>query len=83
MLQPVILVSLLLRGMDAFRVFDIVYVLTQGGPGNATDVLSFYAYRMNFKNLDVGAASAVSMMMLALLTALGVVLIRRMRKGVQ
>ena len=82
MLQPVVLVSLLLRGMDAFRVFDIVYVLTQGGPANSTDVLSFYAYRANFQNMDVGQAAAVSVMMLIVLAAGGLVLIRRMRKGV-
>jgi multiple sugar transport system permease protein len=83
MLQPVILVSLLLRGMDAFRVFDIVFVLTQGGPANSTDVLSYYAYRTIFQGMDVGGASAVSMMMLVVLAALGIVLIRRMRGGIQ
>ena len=83
MLQPVILVSLLLRGMDAFRVFDIVFILTQGGPGNATDVLSYYAYRAIFEGMDVGVASAVSMMLLFALASLGVVLIRYMRKGNQ
>jgi multiple sugar transport system permease protein len=83
MLQPVILVSLLLRGMDAFRVFDIVFILTQGGPANSTDVLSYYAYRLNFQGLDVGGASAVSMLMLFALAALGIVLILRMRRGIQ
>lgn len=82
MLQPVILVSLMLRGMDAFRVFDIVFVLTQGGPANSTDVLSYYAYRLNFQGMDVGGASAVSIMMLIVLGALGVLLIRRMRRGI-
>lgn len=83
MLQPVILVSLLLRGMDAFRVFDIVFILTQGGPANTTDVLSYYAYRLNFQGMDVGSASAVSTLMLFALAALGIVLIRSMRKGIQ
>ena len=71
--------SLLLRGMDAFRVFDIVYILTQGGPANSTDVLSYYAYRANFEDMDVGKSSAVCVMMLVVLAAAGVVLIRRMR----
>ncbi len=83
MLQPVILVALLLRGMDAFRVFDIVFILTQGGPGNATDVLSYYAYRAIFEGMDVGVASAVSMLLLLTLASMGVVLIRQMRKGIQ
>ena len=83
MLQPVILVSLLLRGMDAFRVFDIVFVLTQGGPANSTDVLSYYAYRTIFQAMDVGGSSAVSMMMLVVLATLGILLIRRMRGAAQ
>lgn len=83
LLQPVVLVALLLRGMDAFRVFDIVYILTQGGPANSTDVLSYYAYRLNFESMDVGRASAVSVMMLVTLAAAGLILINRMRKPVR
>jgi len=83
LLQPVVLVALLLRGMDAFRVFDIVYILTQGGPANSTDVLSYYAYRLNFESMDVGRASAVSVMMLVALAAAGLILINRMRRPVR
>ncbi len=80
MLRPIILVALLIRGMDAFRVFDLVYTLTQGGPADATDVLSYYLYRLTFTQLDVGMASAGSFVMLSVLVALGVFLIRWLRR---
>lgn len=80
LLQPIILVALLIRGMDAFRVFDLVYILTQGGPANSTDVLSYFLYRLNFVNLNVGQASAGSMIMLVMLIIAGLVLIHLLRK---
>jgi multiple sugar transport system permease protein len=80
LLQPIILVALLIRGMDAFRVFDLVFILTQGGPANKTDVLSYYAYRLNFVQLNVGRASAASIIMLIILLIAGLFLIRGMRK---
>ncbi|MFQ5896435.1 MAG: carbohydrate ABC transporter permease, partial [Nitrospinota bacterium] len=45
MLRPALLVALLFRTIDAFRVFDLVFVMTQGGPGGATSVLQFYGYK--------------------------------------
>ena len=48
LLKPVIAVILVVRLADAFRIFDVVYVLTGGGPANATDVLSTYIYRQMF-----------------------------------
>lgn len=80
LLQPIILVALLLRGMDAFRVFDLIYILTQGGPANRTDVLSFYIYRLNFVNLNVGRASAGAFLMLLILIIMAFVLMRILRK---
>ena len=68
LLKPVIAVILVVRLADAFRIFDVVYVLTGGGPANATDVLSTYIYRQMFTALDFpgGAAAAV---LLVLITA--------------
>lgn len=76
LLRPAILVTLLLRGMDAFRVFDVVYVLTKGGPAFRTDVLSYYAYRLAFTDRSVGAATALAWIMTLILLAAGLVLIR-------
>jgi multiple sugar transport system permease protein len=68
LLRPVIAVILVVRLADAFRVFDVVYVLTTSGPANSTDVLSTFIYRQMFTVFDFpgGAAAAV---MLVLITA--------------
>jgi multiple sugar transport system permease protein len=58
LLRPVILVALLLRGMDAFRVFDLVYIMTTGGPALRTDVVSFYVFRTAFTEREFGLATA-------------------------
>jgi multiple sugar transport system permease protein len=80
LLRPAILVTLLLRGMDAFRVFDVVYVLTKGGPAFRTDVLSFYAYRLAFTDRSIGEATALAWIMTAILLAAGLVLIGLLRR---
>ena len=58
-LKPVIIVAVLFRTIDAVRIFDIVYVLTGGGPGGSTTPLSLYAYRYYLTG-DFGYGSAVS-----------------------
>lgn len=70
MLRPAILVALVLRTLGAFRVYDLIYVLTGGGPANATNVLSYYIYDQAFQNYYIGYASAV-----AYLTTIAMVLI--------
>ncbi|WP_332695473.1 carbohydrate ABC transporter permease [Halalkalibacter lacteus] len=60
LLKPAILVALLFRTLDAFRVFDLIYVLTGGGPANATESISVYAYKTLFAQQNFGAGSALS-----------------------
>lgn len=60
MIKPAILVALLFRTMDAFRVFDLVFVMTQGGPADATSVIQFYGYKKIFAEGDMGYGSAIS-----------------------
>lgn len=69
-LKPMILVVLLFRTLDAFRVFDAIYVLTGGGPANTTETLSIYAYKTLFQTLQFGYGST-----LAVITFVCVVLI--------
>jgi len=64
LLKPAILVALLLRTMDSLRLFDNVYILTRGGPGNSTETLSYFIYRTAFENFDLGYASAISFVVL-------------------
>lgn len=68
-LRPLIAVVLILRGIDAFRVFDTVYVLTGGGPGNATETLSIYAYKVLFRMMDIGYGSALAVVTFACVAA--------------
>jgi len=60
LLKPTILVALLFRTLDAVRVFDLIFVLTQGGPGNSTEVLSYLTYIKLFREFDFGVGSALS-----------------------
>ena len=60
LLRPALLTALLFRTMDAFRVFDLVFVMTQGGPGDATQVIQFYGYKTLFTEGRVGYGTAIS-----------------------
>jgi multiple sugar transport system permease protein len=76
-LKPVIVVTLLLRIMDAFRLFDQVYVLTLGGPAGATETLSFYLYKVTFRFFDIGYAAAISLFMMFVALQLAGLMLRR------
>ncbi|HKY09337.1 MAG TPA: sugar ABC transporter permease, partial [Candidatus Binatia bacterium] len=60
LLKPALLLALLFRTIDALRVFDLVYVMTQGGPADATNVLQFYGYKKTFAEGMVGYGSAIA-----------------------
>ena len=62
LLRPIIALVLLLRGIDAFKEFDKVFIMTGGGPGTLTELVSIYAYRVNFRNWDLGYGAAVAFM---------------------
>ena len=62
LLRPVIALVLLLRGIDAFKEFDKVFLMTGGGPGTLTELVSIYAYRVNFRSWDLGYGAAVAFM---------------------
>ena len=60
LLRPALLVALLFRALDAFRVFDLVYVMTGGGPGTATEPIALYTFTTLLQNLRFGYGSALS-----------------------
>jgi multiple sugar transport system permease protein len=68
MLKPVIVVALLIRALDAFTVFDQVFVLTQGGPGTATEVATLMIYKtaFRFSQFGYGASMAIALLILVL-----------------
>ena len=63
LLNPSIFVALLFRTLDAFRVFDLIYVLTGGGPGGTTESISLYAYKVMFAQTRFGYGSAMVLIM--------------------
>jgi ABC-type sugar transport system permease subunit len=63
LVRPSLLVVLVYETMTAVAVFDLVYVLTGGGPGNATTLFSWFAYAASFKLLNLGQGAALSLMM--------------------
>jgi multiple sugar transport system permease protein len=80
-IRPFILTILLLRTMDCFKVFDIVFPLTYGGPGLSTTTLSFNIYLNAFAILDIGTSSAMAVIMLAIITILAQMYIRIVYRG--
>ncbi len=60
LLKSTMLVALLFRTLDAFRIFDLIFVLTGGGPANSTETVSVYAYKMMFNQMDFGKGSTLS-----------------------
>jgi ABC-type sugar transport system permease subunit len=60
LLRPALAVALIFRTLDAFRVFDLIYVLTGGGPGTATEPIALYAFNALFSNLRFGYGAALS-----------------------
>jgi multiple sugar transport system permease protein len=79
LMRPVITVALLLRMIFAIKTFDIVFIMTKGGPGTATDLISYYIYRAAFFGLDISKASAMSVLLLIAVLALTVYLYRYMK----
>lgn len=74
-LKPLILFLVAIRTMDAFRFFDLVYVLTNGGPGTATETITLYTYQLGFRMLEVGRASALGVLTLLIVAGLIVLMI--------
>lgn len=72
LLWPALLLALLFRTIDALRVFDLVFVMTQGGPADATNVLQFYGYKKTFAEgmIGYGSTIAVTVFMISLILAL-------------
>jgi ABC-type sugar transport system permease subunit len=81
LLKPFIAIALLFRAMDAFRVFDLIWVLTGGASG--TETLSIYIYKTLFRYADLGYGSAMTVALFGIVFALSLGLIRAMRVATQ
>ncbi len=78
LLKPALLTALLFRTIDAFRVFDLVFVITQGGPGDATQMIQFYGYKTLFVEGRVGYGTTISVMVFVATLLLSLLYIRTM-----
>ncbi len=75
LLQPTFLIALLLRTMQSFKVFDIIYATTSGGPGSATTVLNYHIYTVGLVFFNMGYAAALANILLIIVAALSIVYI--------
>ena len=73
MLRPVATITIIIQLINEFRTYDLPYVLTKGGPGNATEVLSFFAYRRAFLGLSLNEGAAAAFVLLVIVLALTVI----------
>jgi multiple sugar transport system permease protein len=78
LLRPLLLVVVLFRGIDLFRTFDTFWVITGGGPGNATETLNMMLYRIAFQNLNFGQASSLALILLVIIIVLTQPLMKRL-----
>lgn len=83
MLRPVLAVAIVLRTIDAFGTFDQVFVLTNGGPGTATQVISIYGYKTAFKFVQFGVAAAMMLMVALVVLAMALLAVRLIRRRVE
>ena len=76
LLKPAILVALIFRTLDAFRVFDLIYALTGGGPGTSTEPIALYTFNALLQNLQFGYGSALSIIVFAITFSLALIYIK-------
>jgi multiple sugar transport system permease protein len=81
-IKHIIAVAVLFRALDAFKIFDLVYMFTQGGPGTSTETVSWYIYRIGFQFFRMGYASAISYLILIMLSLAATLYVARfVREG--
>jgi multiple sugar transport system permease protein len=81
LLMPTLVTAALLRSVDLLRFFDIIYITTQGGPGNASNTLNIYGFRKGFEFFEIGYASALMITLSAIVLG-AVLLLMQARKRV-
>ena len=77
MLYPFIALALLFRSIDAFKTFDIIYVLTSGGPGILTRTLNLYAFKHGIEYLSMGYAGSIAIVMLIITIVVAQIFLRK------
>ena len=80
LLRPAIIVALLFRAIDCLKTFDIIYVMTQGGPGFASETLNVYTFQVGLFYFHIGYASSLLVILFALVLGVSLLLIK-VRRG--
>ena len=84
LLLPFVVIGILIRAMDCFKLFDIIYLVTGGGPGNITETVSFYTYLQGFKFFSLGYTAALAFVQLIVIIVIAQIFLkflRRQREG--
>ncbi|MGE5139350.1 MAG: carbohydrate ABC transporter permease, partial [Rudaea sp.] len=79
MLAPVSITVILIRALEAFKLFDIVMVMTGGGPGQATETVTMFAYTVGMKNGNLGYASAIAYSLLIMVILFSTIFLNALR----
>jgi multiple sugar transport system permease protein len=74
---PVMFIAILIRALDLVRIFDVIWTMTQGGPGTMTETISIYAYQLAFREFDLSYSAAIALMVVMVLTALVIWALKR------
>ena len=82
LLKPALLLALLFRTIDALKVFDLVFVMTQGGPADTTNILQFYGYKKIFAEGMIGYGSAIAVAVFAISLLLSILYLRVSGAGI-
>ena len=80
MISPLLIIVYMLRFVDAFKVFDTVYTMTNGGPGTATEMLPNYIYKQGLKYFDVGYTAALAIAFVLIMTVITIFFLRLRKK---
>lgn len=75
MILPFIMVAVIIRSIDALKSFDIIYAMTQGGPGTASETINIYLYNVAFSYYDIGYASAIAVVFFIVIIAMSLILL--------
>lgn len=80
LIKPVLVIILMIRFIDAFKVFDTVYVMTGGGPGTATEMLPNYIYKQGLRYFDAGYAASLAIMFVIVMTLCSILFLNWRKK---
>lgn len=80
LVSSVVIVGVLIRVMDMFKLFDIIYLVTGGGPGNVTETISFYTYLQGFKFFSLGYTAAMAFLQLIVIIVISQIFLKYQKK---